>query len=484
MFNRKLVIAILTAGTLAGCGNDSSRKQPVTLPEVSNTAPSVVITAIDAVEPGAAVTIEALATDAEGNISSYEWTQTTGNNVLLSGTDTDTLSFTAPAAETASQLTFTLTVTDVEGASDSAEITVDVLANAAPVVSIEAMEPVATQASVTLKATATDDYSKELAFVWEQLETEDGSEVTISQQDNEATFVTPVTKFNKSLKFKVMASDELGSTSEAETEVNVIGDIHAQIKAVTDAVVLSDFATVSDGDDGYLYTDAATGNGVYEWTRNDSKGYKNITAPIARFLAEAGYVDAAKIGFEEMYARTNVDPTDPANFNASDLGAFLTAYETTQEVKYLEIAQAMFDAVQSKYDVNSGAAREAYWGYDMYNLMHGAVQAYTVELNGSDTYLQTMVEWYNEKVTTYNADSYHALFTNRIYEEFGIGERIDSHEYTAEGLGYQATAYALIGKSIDKEEAVDYLLDHINDADNVSIEVAEGIDALRNFADE
>ena len=484
MFNRKLLVAILAAGTLAGCENDSSRKQPATLPEAVNTAPSVVITSIDAVEPGAAVTVEAMATDAEGNISSYEWTQTAGSSVQLSGTDSDTLSFTAPAAETASKLTFTLTVTDEEGASDSAEVTVDVLANAAPTVEIEAVDPVATQTSVTLIATATDDFSEELSYVWEQLDPEQGYEVSIAEQDNEATFVTPATKFNKSLQFKVTASDEFDRSTAADTEVKVIGDIHAEIKAVTDAVVISDFATVSNGDDGYLYSDTATGNGVYEWTRNDSKGYKNITAPIARFLAEAGYLDAAKIGFEEMYARTNVDPTDPANFSSSDLGAFLAAYEATEEVKYLDIAQAMFEAVQSKYDVNNGGAREAYWGYDTYNLMYGAVQAYTFELDGADTYLQTMTEWYNAQFATYNADSYHALFTNRIYEEFGIGERIDSHEYTAEDLGYQATAYALMGKSIDKEEAVDYLLDHINDAGNVSLEVAEGIDALRNFADE
>lgn len=483
MFNRKLLVAFLAAGALAGCDNGSSSKKQDALPEVINTAPTISIAAVEAVEPGAAVTVEATATDAEDNIATFEWVQTAGTTVQLSGADTNTLSFTAPAAETATKLTFTLTVIDEEGESDSAEVTVDVLANAAPAVSIEAIDPVLPNETVTLKAYATDDHSEEISFAWSQTA---GEDVTVSGNGDEATFISPATGLlNKKLSFEVRATDANKVSATATTDVTVIGEI----QAVTDAVVKWDFSTVSNGDNGYLFTDQPTGEGLYEWPRNQDRANANISAPISRYLARAGYIDQAILGFEDMYLRTSADPTNPDNFSSQDLGTFLFAYDLTGEAKYLEVASNMFDAVTEKYTASS--PREPwYWAFDYYSILYGAAQAYAHGLEGSEDYYNTLTTAYTDRISTFGSDSsadldYHTVVINMIYEELGIGNRIDTFTFDdlENQLGIQYTAYALIGKSVDEELGASFILEHIYDTDNYSQPVAEAVGALHIYMD-
>ena len=62
--------------------------------------------------------------DPDGSIASYQWTQTQGSSVVLSGSDTANPTFTAPAASTT--LTFQLTVTDNDGLQDTGTTTITV----------------------------------------------------------------------------------------------------------------------------------------------------------------------------------------------------------------------------------------------------------------------------------------------------------------------------------------------------------------------
>ena len=65
-------------------------------------------------------------TDSDGTITSFAWTQTSGPAVTLTGADTATPSFTAPTGP--ASLTFELTVTDNDGATDTDSVTVTVTA--------------------------------------------------------------------------------------------------------------------------------------------------------------------------------------------------------------------------------------------------------------------------------------------------------------------------------------------------------------------
>ncbi|HET9863458.1 MAG TPA: PKD domain-containing protein [Steroidobacteraceae bacterium] len=81
------------------------------------------------VSAGAAVSLAGSATDADGSIASYAWTQTSGPAVTLLNANGATATFTAPAS--AATLGFDLTVTDNRGAThvDSVVVTVTAIVN-------------------------------------------------------------------------------------------------------------------------------------------------------------------------------------------------------------------------------------------------------------------------------------------------------------------------------------------------------------------
>ena len=80
-----------------------------TLP--SSNQPPVVDTGPDqSVAAGTMVILSGTASDPDGTIASYAWTQTGGTTVSLSGADTAMSAFTAPEVTAAETLTFRLTV--------------------------------------------------------------------------------------------------------------------------------------------------------------------------------------------------------------------------------------------------------------------------------------------------------------------------------------------------------------------------------------
>ena len=79
------------------------------------------------VTEGKSVTIKGTATDVDGTVESYEWTQISGPKVKLSGAKTKTLKFTAPDVEIQTPLEFQLVATDNYGApSEPDKVTVKV----------------------------------------------------------------------------------------------------------------------------------------------------------------------------------------------------------------------------------------------------------------------------------------------------------------------------------------------------------------------
>ncbi len=84
-----------------------------------------VISASDSSAVGnSAVTVTATASDADGSIAAFQWVRTSGPEVVLTGANTATVSFTAPVSATAQTLVLTLTVTDNQGGQTSKAISV------------------------------------------------------------------------------------------------------------------------------------------------------------------------------------------------------------------------------------------------------------------------------------------------------------------------------------------------------------------------
>lgn len=64
--------------------------------------------------------------DPDGTIVSYSWTQTAGSTVALNSPNAAIASFTAPAVASSTTLTFELSVTDNEGATDTSSVTITI----------------------------------------------------------------------------------------------------------------------------------------------------------------------------------------------------------------------------------------------------------------------------------------------------------------------------------------------------------------------
>lgn len=129
MNKNKFLTVFVFSLFLSACGGSSDKKDDN---GSANAKPSVDAGSdidADAFEP---VTLEGSGSDSDGSIVSWTWSQVDGPAVTLSGDDSATAEFEAPAVETLTELVFELTATDDGGETASDTVTV----NVAPVVTM------------------------------------------------------------------------------------------------------------------------------------------------------------------------------------------------------------------------------------------------------------------------------------------------------------------------------------------------------------
>ncbi len=156
---------------------------------------------------GATVTLDGTAST--GPVKSYNWTQTAGPAVTLTGRDTATPTFTAPdvAPDPDATLTFQLSV-DGAGGPSTSTVTVHVVAGAAlPVANAGADQTVAEDSIATLDGTGSTDAT---SYSWTQV---GGPAVTLTgAKTAKPTFRFP--KQNVTLTFRLTASGAAGSSTD------------------------------------------------------------------------------------------------------------------------------------------------------------------------------------------------------------------------------------------------------------------------------
>ncbi|MGB0495663.1 MAG: PKD domain-containing protein, partial [Kangiellaceae bacterium] len=168
---------------------------------------------------GDTVTLDASSSsDPDGDVLTYLWTQTSGTSVTLNNANTAQATFTADAS---GNLAFQVTVTDSNGATDTAAVNVTVNpANQAPTASASAPSAVDEGASVTLNASASSDPDGDaLTYQWSQTS---GTSVSLNNATSaQATFTAPSVTTATTLEFSVTVSDPDGETSTASVSVTV-----------------------------------------------------------------------------------------------------------------------------------------------------------------------------------------------------------------------------------------------------------------------
>ncbi len=224
----------------------STPTQASTVVTVGNAPPTADAGAPQTVNPGDSVTLDgSSSSDPNGDALTYLWQQTGGVTVTLSGATTVSPTFTAPAAS--GVLTFTLTVTDTGGLTDTASTIVTI--NAAPTADAGAPQTVNPGDGVTLDGSASSDPNGDpLTYQWTQI---GGTTVTLSG----ATTVSPAFTAPAAsgvLTFTLTVTDTGGLTDTATTTVTV-----PNIAPTADA---SAPQTVNPGD-GVTLDGSASSNG-------------------------------------------------------------------------------------------------------------------------------------------------------------------------------------------------------------------------------
>ncbi|MEW6991455.1 M6 family metalloprotease domain-containing protein [Colwelliaceae bacterium 6441] len=161
------------------------------------------------------ITLNALATDADGDSLTVSWLQLSGTSVTLSNDDTLSPHFTAPEVNELETLIFELSVTDgIDTVTDTIEISV-VHVNRVPTISLGNNQSVTEGTTVNLSATISDDDSDELEFSWQQIA---GAEVSLSNTDTLApSFTAPNVTANTTLTFELTVSDGTDTVSSSVT---------------------------------------------------------------------------------------------------------------------------------------------------------------------------------------------------------------------------------------------------------------------------
>lgn len=231
----------------------------------ANVGPQADAGAAQTAAAGSQVTLDGTgSSDPEGDPLIYSWAQVSGPAVTLSGASTATPTFAAPTRSTSDQtLVFEMTVSDGIAAA-TAQVSILVPANIAPLADAGTAQTVAGGTQATLDGSASNDPEGDpLTYSWTQIS---GPSVVLTTPNSAVAGFTapPKTGLDQNLAFQLVVDDGIASSVPAVTEILVPANIGATADAGVDqsvaggALVLLDASGSSDGDGDAL---------TYVWTQ-------------------------------------------------------------------------------------------------------------------------------------------------------------------------------------------------------------------------
>jgi len=306
-----LALALFVAVTASGCDEPA----PSPLPTAEPAAPSANAGEDQEVDEGSPVALPGLASDANEDISSYQWEQILGAEVLLVGAASPRADFQAPEVVQPTELAFRFTVTDSTGLSGSDEVSVLVHpVNLPPRASAGPDRWAYAGDTVSLSGAATDPDGGIAAWQWTIVQ---GPELTINNADQpEATLIAPDTEIPITLLIELEVTDNEGAF-DSDAMLVTVNPVTAPGAPVNTA------PTVSAGPDQQVLEEtevslvgsAADGDGSIvsiAWSQysGPSVALDNATAATTTFLAPTVTV--------ETVLEFQVTATDEESASAGD----------------------------------------------------------------------------------------------------------------------------------------------------------------------
>ncbi|MDG6098338.1 hypothetical protein EXU34_12850 [Alteromonas sp. ZYF713] len=214
---------------LSGCGGggDENPPAPTPTPTPSNQSPTVNAGADTQGNEGDVISIDASANDSDGQISLYQWSQSSGPEIIFQTPNNEDTQIRLPEVSTTTVVEITLTVTDDDGAESSDSINITIVdidntggntTNQPPQVDAGNDQTVQVGDTVTLTGSATDD-GEIASYLWTQ---SSGPSVTLNNSNNPSTsFTAPSVSENTTLSFTLTVTDDEDSSSNDNVTVTV-----------------------------------------------------------------------------------------------------------------------------------------------------------------------------------------------------------------------------------------------------------------------
>ena len=321
---------VILSFALSACGGGGNGEStPTEPPQPTNISPTVNAGSDNIVDENSSVSLSGTATDSDGSIVSYLWTQTEGTDALLTDVDTDTLSFTTPNIIENETLSFTLTATDNDGATASDSVSVLVTrVNSAPLVSLGEDVIIDEYTEVSLVGVASDEDGNIASYSFSQ--TSGPTILSTSIASPSINFTPPESIEIQIYTFELTVTDNDGLTASDSimVKVNKPPTVNVGEDIVVDSGVIVNLSGLANDIDGNIAS--------YYWTQTSGPvvSISDSDSSMATFMAPTVTADEVLVFSLTVTDSDGKAVTDSLNVKVSKLPPGITGKITYDKIKF------------------------------------------------------------------------------------------------------------------------------------------------------